>query len=98
MTTTDERQRRDLIEFATRGQLRTSGKAAIVSVLVILVLLLTLKSVEPGKHKSSAVAPRGVHVNSVDVSRASNCSDGYALTSIWLAIGCANSPALAQRQ
>jgi hypothetical protein len=47
MTTTDElsrQHRRDLIAFATRGQLGRSGKAALVVLVIVVLLMLALKS------------------------------------------------------
>lgn len=93
MTTTDERQQ--LIEFARRGLTGQFFRAVLVCLLFIIGVPLVIKTLDD-KHRSSVAARRAALASSADASPVSNCSGKLDLTSIWLAIGCANSPAPAQ--
>jgi hypothetical protein len=89
---TDERSRqhrRDLIAFATRGQLGLIGKSGLIIVLIVGALLLASKSLD--KPRSSAADRLAVQGNSAAAQLQSNCSGKLELTSIWLATGCASS-------
>jgi hypothetical protein len=98
MTMTDERSRqhrRDLIAFATRGQIGLIGKSGLIIVLIVGALLFALKSID--KPRSSADARLAALASSADAQRRSNCSGKLELTSIWLATGCENSREQARR-
>jgi hypothetical protein len=98
MTMTEERSRqhrRDLIAFATRGQLGLIGKSGLIIVLIVGALLLALKSLD--KPRSSAADRLDARGATAGALQPSSCSIEFALSFISRPIGCENSLAQARR-